>query len=256
MREPLYMTLNLSEDGPDTTFFKQLSYDHVHPVGLTDHKHIWEFLPLVEHRYVGGLYLPEPKLASDATGWQGVTKTPTGFADTIFWNDEWKSVCGVDSAYETFVDTIMPFLFGKSDVMAAVLGTGRMAKAAAMLLYPLCIYLNLVSRGDSETAGDIEMAIEAIAGQVGKVTCAVEGTTYDAVALEPMDVIVNATPIPMSELIPGFVPKSGQCVIDLPVDRNFRLILCLKVINRWHPMDRTEQIIRLEKALSAESCHT
>lgn len=256
MREPLYMTINLSEDGPDTAFFKQLSYDHVHPVGLTDHTHIWDFLPLVEHRYVGGLYLPEPKLAADAAGWQGFTKTPTGFADTIFWNKENGVVCGNDSAYDTLVDTIMPFLFGKSDVMAAVLGTGRMAKAAAMALYPVCIYLNLVSRGESDTAVDIELAIDSIAEQVGKVTCAVEGTTYEAVAFEPMDIIVNATPIPMCGLIPGFEPNPGQLLIDLPVDTRFRMGLCAKVIDRWCPSGRVEQLKRLGKALRNESCHT
>jgi hypothetical protein len=255
MQEPLYMILNLSKEGPDTTFFKQLSCDNIQSIGLSEHTHIWDFLSLVEHRYVGGLYLPEPKLADDAAGWQSFTKTPTGFADTIFWNDEVGTVCGNDSAYDMLVDTIMPFLFGKSDVMAAVLGTGRMAKAAAMALYPVCVYLNLVSRGKSDTAIDIELAIDAIAEQVGKVTCAVEGTTYEAFAFETMDIIVNATPIPMSELIPGFTPKAGQLLIDLPVDNNFKLGLCAKVIDRWCPSDRAEQLRRLGKAMRNESCH-
>lgn len=255
MREPLYMTLNMSEDGPDTTFFKQLSYDHVHPVGLTDHKHIWDFLSLVEHRYVGGLYLPEPKLAADATRWQGCTNTPTGFADTIWWNRELDCVCGVDSAYEMLEGTIMPFVFGKSDVMAAVLGTGRMAKAAAMTLYPACVYLNLVSRGRSDSAVDIELGIDSIVEQVGKVTCAVEGTTYEAISFEPMDIIVNATPVPMSELIPGYEPKLKQLVIDLPVDNKFKMGLYSKVIARWTNSDRSEQYIRLKTALENESCH-
>jgi len=119
----------------------------------------------------------------------------------------------------------------------------------------VCIYLNLVSRGESDTAVDIELAIDSIAEQVGKVTCAVEGTTYEAVAFEPMDIIVNATPIPMSGLIPGFEPKPGQLLIDLPVDTRFRMGLCAKVIDRWCPSDRAEQLKRLGKAIRSESCH-
>ena len=83
----------------------------------------------------------------------------------------------------------------------------------------------------------------------------VEGTTYEAVAFEPMDIIVNATPIPMSGLIPGFEPKPGQLLIDLPVDTRFKMCLCAKVIDRWCPSDRTEQLKRLEKAIGNESCH-
>lgn len=254
MREPIYLALNLSEDGPDITSFKQLRYDHVHPVGLTNDKHIFDFLSLVENRYVSGLYLPEPKLAAHAAGWQGFTKTPTGFADTIFWNKKVGVVCGNDSAYDMMVDSIMPFIFGKKDVMAAVLGTGRMAKAAAMALYPVCVYLNLVSRGNSDTAIDIELAIDSIAEQVGKVTCAVEGTTYDAVALAPMDIIVNATPIPLGELMPSYEAKPGQLVIDLPADNNFKTGVCAKVIERWSPSSRAEQLKRLKKAIANESC--
>ena len=134
MREPLYMTLNLSEDGPDTTYFDELVDGHVHSIGLSDYKPIWDFISLVDHRYVGGLYLPDNKLAECANGYQSYTATPTGFADTIWWNSEVGVVCGTDSAYEMMVDTVIPLLLGKSDVMAAVLGTGRMAKAAENLV--------------------------------------------------------------------------------------------------------------------------
>lgn len=256
MREPLYMALSLAGNGPDTTYFDELVDGHVHSIGLSDYKHIWDFISLVDHRYVGGLYLPDNKLAECANGYQSYTATPTGFADTIWWNSEVGVVCGTDSAYEMMVDTVIPLLLGKSDVMAAVLGTGRMAKAAAMAMYPVCIYLNIVSRGDSATASDIDMALDSIAEQIGKVTCVVEGTTYENAALEPMDVIVNATTLPVCRILPGYVPRPGQKVIDLPVDSNFRMGLRAKVAGRWTNAGRDEQLRRLKRAMENESCHS
>ena len=40
MQESLYMILNLSKEGPDTAFFKQLSCDNIRSIGLSEHTHI------------------------------------------------------------------------------------------------------------------------------------------------------------------------------------------------------------------------
>jgi len=235
MRERLYVVLDLGKD-PDVGPFRRCIDSTVHPVSLGDHKHVWDFLGLMEHRYIDGLYLRAPKLAENANGYCSFTNTPTGYADTIWWNPEVGTLCGNDSAFDAFGETVMPFLFGKKDVMGTVLGTGRMARAAVAALFPVCIYLNVVSRGDSPTAFDIERMVDDIVAKTGKTTCAVEGTTYDSIALEPMDVVVNATPVPLTELCPGFVPTNGQLVIDLPIANPFLATLCNRVITAWtHP---------------------
>lgn len=238
MAENLYMILDLNKD-PDVESFRRC-LGTVHPVSLSDPKHIWDFLGLVEHRYVNGLYIPSARLAGNVSLYTSYTETPTGFADTIWWNQEQGVVCGNDSAYDALGELIVPFLFGKKDVMGVVLGTGRMAKAAVATMYPLCLYLNVASRGNSDAMFDIETIIADIVEKTGKATCAVEGTSYDAIALEPMDVIVNATPVPLNELVPGFTPTKDQLVIDLTNVKSILPTLYTRVISTWTHASRDE----------------
>ncbi len=256
MKESLYMVADLANDAPDVGAFRECLDATVHPVALSDYKHIWDFIGLVEHRYVDGLYLPSSKLAETASGYSSFTETPTGFADTLWWNLETGCVCGNDSAFDALVERITPFLFGKSEVMGMVLGTGRMAKAAVAALYPVCIYLNIVSRGDSPTAFDIEMMVDEIIKKTGKPTCAVEGTMYDSLALEPMDVIVNATPVPLSELCPGFKQNDDQLVIDLPVVSSLRATLYNRVITAWTSAPMNVYLKNMETLNRYYGCHS
>ena len=246
MQEPLYMLLDLNRM-PDVEPFRKC-IGPVHPVSLSDPKHIWDFLGLVEHQYVNGLYLPSSKLAENASGYNSFTVTPTGFADTLWWNQEIGAMCGNDSAYDALNEMIVPFVFGKKDVMGAVLGTGRMAKAAVAALFPVCLYLNVVSRGDSPTAFDIEMMVDEIVDKTGKATCAVEGTTYDSVALDPMDIIVNATPVPLIELVPDFTPNKDQLVIDITDSKRYLATSYTRVISAWTHASR-DGFIKYQRVL-------
>ena len=261
MKVPLYMVLNFgpAETGP-YVFQSGIDDGMVHSITLSALNHVWDFLGLMEHRYLDGLYLTSEKLAQLVTGYNKFTDPVTGYADTIWWNRELGVVSGSDSVYDALSERIMSFLFGKKDVMGAVLGHGRVAKAAVAALYPGCLYLNMVNH-DSSDLYEIESMIDAIVSSSGKATCAVEATGYDSVALETMDIIVNANiGLSIHDICPCFTPTDDQLVIDLAMPLMFEPTLYGKVISRWVQPD-LKQYRKMQDAIQgyylsdAYGCH-
>jgi hypothetical protein len=249
MPERLYIVIDRNAEGPDVLPFRTCMGDPVHPVALRAEHHIWSFTGLVDERYVDGIYIPDGRLARQVHGYQMYMRTPTGYADTLWYDRETGVPRGCDSAYDAMCDMLVPATLGKKDVMAAVLGTGRMASAAVAALYPVCLYLNVVTRGNSPTEDDIDTVVGHIAGENGKPTCAVEYVGYGTAALGAMDIVVNATPVPLGTLVPGFTPAEGQYVLDLAEDRGnaFRAARYCKVISRWTEPTTPEYLGYMEK---------